>query len=260
MRKHRTRGKQQLYESSWNSARRAHSLYAYSNEIELIGVIVVRNQLYAMRLLFLSMFFLTSATCHAQWKTSLGINIPPIIAKSAEISSEFRRHPGYSLNFNLGHTFKTGHIGLIDHKVNDGISDRRTSGTFLKAGARLYPTSMSRKQKRNHFFVGASLILSQYKQTALQQDLLEDPGFMDIRTPVSVKGTAVFPAATIGFQHHLNRFLILDWGVQKSFVLRENNYLGIRDRNYQPGAGSAQSDPFIGYFQGILSLKCQFSN
>jgi hypothetical protein len=118
---------------------------------------------------------------------------------------------------------------------------------------------MSGKKKRNHFFVGASLVLSQYKQTALQQNLSEDAGFMDIRTPVSVQGTTLFPAATIGFQHNLTKFLILDWGVQKSFVLRGNNYLGIRDRNYQPGAGSAQSDPFIGYFQGILALKYQFA-
>ena len=231
-------------------------MYAHSNEIELIGVIVERNQLYAMRLLFLSVFFLTSATCHAQWKTSVGVNIPPIIAKSAEISSEFRRNPGYSLNFNLGHTFKTGHTGLIDHKVYDRISERRTSGTFVKAGVRLYPTSMSAKQKRNHFFLGAFLILSHYRQTALFEEL----EVSDTYTPVSSKGTVLFPAATIGFQHNLTRFLILDWGVQKSFVLRENNYLGRRDRNYQPGAGSAQSDPFIGYFQGILSLKYQFSN
>ncbi|GGN06149.1 hypothetical protein GCM10010967_46660 [Dyadobacter beijingensis] len=195
----------------------------------------------------------------AQWKTSLGVNIPPVIAKSVEISSELSRHPAYSLNFNIGHTFKTGHTGLIDRKVNDGIRERRTSGTFVKAGVRLYPTSTSGKKKRNHFFVGATLILSQYKQTALRQNLLNDTGGIDIRTPVSVKGTTLFPAATIGFQHNLTKFLILDWGVQKSFVFRENNYLGLKDRNYQPGAGSAQSDPFIGYFQGIVALKYQFA-
>lgn len=49
-----------------------------------------------MRAFFLLLFFLTSALCHAQWKTSVGINIPPIIAKSAEISSELSRHPAYS--------------------------------------------------------------------------------------------------------------------------------------------------------------------
>lgn len=213
-----------------------------------------------MKLFSLSLFFLASASCHAQWKTSVGINLLPIIAKSAEISSEFSRHPGYSLNLHLGHTFKTGHTGLIDYDVYDGVSQRRTSGTFLKAGARLYPTSISGKQKRNHFFVGAYFILSQYRQTALQRELSQDSQFSDIYTPVSRKGSIIFPAGTIGFQHNLTRFLILDWGVQKSFVLRENNYLGRRGRNYQPGAGSAQSDPFIGYFQGIVSLKYKFSN
>lgn len=213
-----------------------------------------------MRLFFLSLFFLAFASCHAQWKTSIGINIPPIIAKSAEISSEFSRHPGYSLNLNLGNTFKTGHLGLINYKVYDGVSKRQTSGTFLKAGARLYPTLISGKQKKNYFFIGAYFILSQYRQTALQRELSEDLEFSDTYTPISRIGTIVFPAATIGFQHNLTKFLILDWGVQKSFVLRENNYLGRRDRNYQPGAGSAQSDLFIGYFQGILSLKYKFSN
>lgn len=210
--------------------------------------------------LFLSLFFLSSALCHAQWKTSVGINIPPIVARSAEISSEFSRHPAYSFNLNLGHTFKTGHTGLIDYKVYDGVSQRRTSGTFLKAGTRLYPASISGKQKRNRFFIGAYFILSQYRQTALQQEQSEDLEFSDIYTPISRKGTTIFPAATIGFQHNLTKSVILDWGVQKSFVLRENNYLGRRNRNYQPGAGSAQSDPFFGYFQGILSLKYKFSN
>ena len=208
-----------------------------------------------MRLIFFSIFFLTTIMARAQWKTSLGVNIPPIIAKSIEISSELSRHPGYSLNFNIGHTFNTGHVGLIDRKVYDRMSERRTSGTFFKAGVRLYPTSMSGKQKRNHFFVGASLILSQYRQTALFEKL----EVSDTYVPISSKGVALFPAASIGFQHNLTRFLILDWGVQKSFVIRENNYLGLRDRNYQPGAGSAQSDPFIGYFQGIIAFKYRFS-
>lgn len=209
-----------------------------------------------MRLILSSVFFLTTIIAQAQWKANLGLNMPPILAKSFELTSEFSRHPGYSLDFNLGHTFKTGHSGLIDYKVYDRISERRTSGTFFKAGGRLYPTSMSGKQKRNHFFVGAFLVLSHYKQTGLFEKL----EVSDTYVPVSTSGTAVFPAATIGFQRHLTRFLTLDWGVQKSFVIREDNYLGSKQRNYQPGAGSPQSDPFIGYFQGVVALKYQFAN
>lgn len=208
-----------------------------------------------MRLLFTSLFFLTTSMALAQWKANVGINIPPIIAKSAEISSEFSHHPGYSLNFNVGHTFKTGHIGLLDNDVYDRISQRRTSGTFLKGGARLYPTSFSGKERRSHLFVGAFLIFSQYRQTALFEKL----EVSDTYVPVSSKGVALFPAATIGFKHHLNRSLILEWGIQKSFVFRENDYLGRRLRNYQPGAGSAQSDPILGYCQGILALRYQFA-
>jgi hypothetical protein len=142
---------------------------------------------------------LAYASCHAQWKTSVGINLPPIIAKSAEISSEFSRHPGYSLNLNLGHTFKTAHTGLIDYKVYDGVSQRRTSGTFLKAGAKLYPMSISRKQKRNQFFIGAYFILSQFRQTALQRELSEDLEFSNTYTPVSMKERLYFLLPLLDF-------------------------------------------------------------
>ncbi|SDF72096.1 hypothetical protein SAMN04487996_11222 [Dyadobacter soli] len=213
-----------------------------------------------MKIFYLLIFVLASATGHAQWKANLGVNIPPVIGSPAEISSEFTRHPGYSLNFNLGHTFKTGHTGLINYNVYDGVSERKTSGTFLKAGARIYPISFSGKQRRNHFFIGAFLVLSQYRQTALKRELSEDLVFGDSYTPISAKGVVLFPAATIGFQNRLGKSLLLDWGVQKSFVIREGNYLGSRMRNYQPGAGSPQSDPWIGYFQGVLSLKYQFAH
>ncbi|QRR00052.1 hypothetical protein [Dyadobacter sandarakinus] len=212
-----------------------------------------------MKLPFLFLLFLSSVSCHAQWKASAGINLPPLIARSVEVSSELSRHPGYSLIFQAGQTFKSSHIGLTDYKVDDRISQRKTSGTFLKAGGRIYPGSLSGKQQRNRFFAGALLIFSHYNQTALMRDLLQDSGFGEQYTWVSAKGTTLFPAATIGFQHQLTRSFILEWGVQKSFVIRRDNYLGSRQRNYQPGAGSAQSDPFIGYFQGIVAVKYQFA-
>lgn len=204
-----------------------------------------------MRFILLSVFFLTTVMAHAQWKASLGLNIPPVLAKSIELSSEFSRHPGYSLDFNLGHTFKTGHIGLIDYKVDDRIRERRTSGTFFKAGARLYPTSMSGKQKRNHFFVGAFLVLLHYEQTGLFEKL----EVSDTYVPVSTKGTALFPAATIGFRHHLTRFLTLDWGVQKSFVIRKDDYMGNKHRNYQPGGGIASVGSIYRLFSGHPRLE-----
>lgn len=202
---------------------------------------------------------LASTICQAQWQASAGINFAPLIARSVELNSEFMKHPGYALNLNIGGTFNTGHVGLIDFKKYDGVTNRRTSGAFVKAGGKLYPSGLSGKQRRNNFYVGALVIVSQYKQSALKREF-QNGEFSDISIPSSVEGVTAFPAISFGFVHNISRQLILDWGVQKSFVIRKDDYLGTKMRNYQPGGGSHQSDPFIGYLQGILSLKYRFAS
>jgi hypothetical protein len=213
-----------------------------------------------MRRFFTSfLIFFASATCLAQWKIDAGINIFPIRSKTFEITSEFSHHPGYGLILNLGQTIKTGYTGLLSDDLDDGIRERTTSGAFFKAGARLYPTSFAGKDHKASLFVGGFVILSQYRQTGLKNEFINN-GPSDVYTGVSSKGTILFPAAVIGLKHQLSRDLILEWGFQKSFIFGRNDYLGRRSHNYQPGAGSAQSDPFFGYCQGILSLKYRFRN
>ncbi|MCF2447223.1 hypothetical protein L0657_24930 [Dyadobacter sp. CY345] len=190
----------------------------------------------------------------AQWNAQLGVNVIPLIAKTLEVTSEFSHHPGYSLNVNAGYTFKTGFVGIPDYKIYDYISDRQTSGAFLKAGGRLYLRSLTGVQRRTNFFVGAAIIVSQYDQTALRRLVTPNGENTENYVDVSAKGVSFCPAFSIGFSRRIGEKFTFDWGLQKALVTRENDFIGTRRRNYQPGAGSGQS-VFLSYFQGILSLK-----
>jgi hypothetical protein len=190
-----------------------------------------------------------------QWTKQIGINVVPIIAKSWEFSSESNKHPGYSLTFNTGATFGAEHNGMVDHKVFDGVSSRRTSGFFLKPGARLYLASLKGRERRSNFYVGGSVIFSQYRQTAMQRVLQEDGHSSQNKVSILSKGVAICLAFSLGFTRRITDRFSLDWGFQKGFVLRKDDYLGTSKRNYQPGVGSNQSDPFVGYIQGNLSAK-----
>jgi len=113
-------------------------------------------------LLFLSIVF--QSYCAAQWTRQLGFNVVPVIANSLELVSEFSRHPRYSLNFNAGYTFNTSHVGMIDHKVYDGLSQRKTSGAFAKAGGKLYLTGLNGKQRKTNFYLGLLLLFLNIKR------------------------------------------------------------------------------------------------
>ena len=194
------------------------------------------------------------ATSLAQWKADVGLNVVPLIARSVEISSEFSKHPGYSLNFNLGYTFNSSHVGLTDYDVYDFISNRKTSGAFVKFGGRLHLASLGGRERRTNFFVGAQVIASQYRQTAIREPIDGGQNYVG-RSAISANGTNVSPAVSLGFTRKITQKFTLEWGVQKSFISQRNDYIGRRARNYQPGMGSGQSDPFIGYLQGILALR-----
>ena len=145
---------------------------------------------------------------------------------------------------------------MIDYDVFDGVKDRKTSGVFAKIGARFYPLSIKGREPRNSFFIGGSAILSQYRQTAMKTDVSKIE-LESIYEPTSVKGVTIAPALALGFTTRISKRLFLDWGVQKSFLYRKNDFIGTQRRNYQPGMGSGQSSPFMGYLQGIVAIKFQ---
>ncbi|TLV03730.1 hypothetical protein [Dyadobacter luticola] len=204
--------------------------------------------------LLLSMLILPAAA-QAQWTRQIGINVVPLIARTLEVNSEFSDHPGYGLTLSAGHTFRTPHTGLINYDVYDGIDDRKTSGTFVKAGIKLNLNSITGTVQRTNFYIGTALILSQYRQTAMKRELDDVDR---VTFPVSTSGVTLCPAVSMGFTTKIGKHLIFDWGVQKAFVYREDDFIGTRARNYQPGAGAEQATPFVSYVQGMLSLRYRF--
>jgi hypothetical protein len=189
----------------------------------------------------------------AQWEGKVGLNFAPLIARSVEVTSEFSKNPAYSLNLNAGYTFGTGHIGLFDYKVYDGVEERKTSGAFAKLGGRVYLTKLKDNARKVDFFVGTSLIFSEYKQTAMKTEVSADLD-MDFK-PVESKGFVVCPSFSLGFTARVAEKIYIDWGVQKGFLSRNNDFIGRPGRNYQPGVGSGQASPFLGYIQGIAVVK-----
>lgn len=201
-----------------------------------------------------SLILLIPVFCSAQWEKQVGLNVIPLVAKSVEVVSEFTTHPGYGLTLNAGYTFGTDYIGIVTTDVDDGVRERSTSGFFAKAGGRVYPFSLGGRDRRMNFFTGMSLVLSQYNQTALKRELTNDFMLRPLE-PVRSDGVVLFPALSLGFSHRLSQYLILDWGVQKAFVNRKDDYIGRKGKNYQPGAGGGES---FDYLQGQLVLKYKF--
>lgn len=195
-----------------------------------------------------------SGVCMAQWNTKIGINVVPLITKTLDIESEFSYHPGFAFQVGIGGTFNTSYQGLIHFDVYDGIEDRRTSGAFFKAGGKLYLNNLKGVVHRNNFFIGATGVFSYYHQKAMKRDLNTEDIDNVKSYPVEVKGLLFAPTISTGFWHRLNDKLSLEWGVQVPLYISRNNFLGLRDRNFQPGLGSGSLIP---YLQGILMLKYQ---
>lgn len=212
-----------------------------------------------MKGICLFLFLLSLNLAYAQKEIQVGVNIPPIIAKTLEVTSTFTTHPGYSINLNAGSTFGTSLSGPWLYDIYDGVGDRKTKGVFLKGGGRLFPFNMTGKKRRGNFYVGGFLILSHYNQEAMQKDLSDLNNDYPKETPISAKGTVFAKAFTMGFTHHLNSRLELDWGFQKSFGIKRSDYLGYPDRDYQPGVGTrSMNEWYSKYVQGVLSLRYRF--
>lgn len=67
----------------------------------------------------LLLILLLPAWASAQWQRKAGVNPVPLIARSAEITTEFSYVKWYSLTADVGYTFNTGHVGMIHHAIWD---------------------------------------------------------------------------------------------------------------------------------------------
>ncbi len=205
-----------------------------------------------MRRLFCIVLMLSAVSvAHAQWTGKAGVNFVPLIATSTEVTSEFSNRSWYALTADVGYTFFTNHIGMFDYKVGDSHRKRRTSGFYSRLGGRLYTPGFG-PSREVRFYVNPLLVISNYRQTAMKSSY-EDPELPPVK--VSASGTVLIPALRIGFTRPVSKKLTIDFGVQKALNPNRDDMIGTRLRNYQPGAGSGQSTPFMGYLQGYFALK-----
>gem|GEM_PF-6950827 len=194
----------------------------------------------------------------AQISKYIGINTPPVLTRTLEITSEIQPHPAYSVTLQTGYTFNTPFTGIDYQLIHEFIHSRRTSGFFYKLGGRAYLLSLGGNERSKNLFIGAMIIGSHYTQSAIYEP--NDPA-----NPINIpkqnreaKGTVFSPAITAGFSVNLSKSLGLDVGVQHALKVKRDDLIGARDRNYQPGMGAKSSDPVLGYVQGILNLKYRF--
>lgn len=207
------------------------------------------------RFLYVSGIILfAAAAAHAQWTGKAGVNFVPLVARSVEATAEISNRSWYALTADLGYTFNTGHIGMFDYRVYDFYEDRKTAGIYSRLGARWYTNGFG-PSKDVRFYVNPLLVISNYRQTALRTSP-EEQNLPPVK--VSASGTVLLPALRIGFTRSLSQKLSIDFGAQKALSPRRDDMFGTRMRNYQPGAGSGQSTPTVGYLQGYLALKMKF--
>lgn len=192
----------------------------------------------------------------AQATGYVGINTVPVIARTLELTSELRPQPAYGITFNTGYTFNTNHTGFVDADVLEAIDNRKTSGAFFKLGGRVYLASLKGRKPASNIFAGILIIGSQYHQKAMTASLDDAPPASFVPTPLQAKGFIMSPAVNAGFSFTLSKKLLLEAGVQHTFRVKREDFIGRRQRNYQPGMGSGQSQP-LQYLQGMLNLKYQ---
>lgn len=189
------------------------------------------------KLYILLLLCLLTVQSFAQWEKQIGVNLLPIAIGSYEVSGEFSHIPQLAIVANAGYLHKTGFEVIWDDDVGDGIENRRTSGAFYKMGVRYYfvrPTAQPRKVKS---FVGVLLIGSHYSKTADTTDLNSHFTGDLIYAKTSRKGFSWGPAISFGLSFRLSSRLSLDTGIQNSYMVRDDDRIGRRSRNYEPGFG-----------------------
>jgi outer membrane protein W len=213
-------------------------------------------------LIFLLSVLYGSAT--AQWEKRIGVNLLPLTVRSLEITSEFSPKSCFAFTVNAGYVNNTAYEGLSGSKVGDGVTERKTSGTFYKIGARYYFRRYADIPPKVNIFAGALLIGSHYAKTAYRDDFIKQTG----PQKVSKSGFSWGPALTAGLTFRISRSIQLDTGIQYGFLSKADRNIGRGDFNYEPGFGASKTPLLIPFIpplallatnsQAILALKYQF--
>jgi hypothetical protein len=198
----------------------------------------------------------------AQWSTRIGMNLLPITVRSLELNTEFGPKSCFAFTTNIGYVDKTSYEGLSGSKVWDGVTERKTSGFFYKAGARYYFRSYAATAPKVNIFAGALLIGSHYFKTAYRDDFTETGPIK-----VSKSGFSWGPALVAGLTFRINSHVQMDTGVQFGFLPKADRNIGRGSFNYEPGFGASKTPLLIPFVpplamvatnsQVILSVKYQ---
>lgn len=189
------------------------------------------------KLYFLSLLCLLKIKSFAQWETQVGVNLLPITIGSYEISAELSHNPQLAIVANAGYLHKTGFEVLWDDKVGDNVKNRRTSGAFYKMGVRYYFVRSTAQPRKVKSFVGAMLIGSHYSKTADTTDFNAHWTGDLIYAKTSRKGFSWGPAISFGLNFRLSSRFSLDIGTQNSYMINDDDWIGRKNRNYEPGFG-----------------------
>ena len=181
----------------------------------------------------------------AQWEKRIGINLLPLSVRSLEITSEFSRRPRFAFTVNAGYVYNSPYEGISGIKVYDGVQNRKTSGPFLKVGSRFYFMKPKVTQKKVNIFAGVLLVGAYYDKKADTEVIYSNFPTDVIFKKTTKKGFSWGPAMTAGLTLRINRRIDIDAGIQYGFMIENNQNIGRKDFNYEPGFGTSKTPALL---------------
>ncbi|MDQ1085499.1 hypothetical protein [Siphonobacter sp. SORGH_AS_1065] len=215
-----------------------------------------------MRLL-LTFVILSFACCgYAQnWQSQMGTNLATLPGKSIEITSEFSPNlNAWALTLQGGYTFQNSFGGFASGYMCDcGVDDIKTSGAFLKAGARIDVIRSSKPTAKVGLKLGSAFVGSSYDQKGIINSFSSGE---KTYYPTSEHGIRIGLALSAAAAFRLSSRWGLDVGLQKfvPFSSRDNYLISGNFMSHQPGVGllSQEATWYTG-LQGIITIHYQLN-
>lgn len=173
------------------------------------------------------------------WSHELGINLLQIHTSTMDLSYEVANNPRYSMIISSGFTINAANnfdlLGffLSPHSKcgNDGYSMQKQSGGFVRIGIKY--NLRSNMEKRNYFFIGASLTNSLIYEKA--EYSIWDPNINPVQN-LSHNAYIIGASGSAGYNFKISNKLSSEFGLQISVPSNKiKDLYGIS--HYIPGMG-----------------------
>lgn len=211
-----------------------------------------------MRLFTLFLMVCLAPCAYAQhWQSQIGTNLATLPGKSLELTSEFSPDLSkWALTLHGGYTLQNTFGGFASGYACDcGVDDIKTSGAFLKAGARIDVIRIGNPTAKVGIKLGGSVIGSTYNQTGTIKSF---PDGQNRYEAVSADGFRVGLGLTAAAAFRLSSRWGLDVGLQKfvPFNSRNNYLISGNFMSHQPGVGFlAEQSVWYNGLQGIININ-----